>query len=163
MSEALRGQVALPCAWGVLVCTRGRVCLSPGTSCSRPALPSPPPAPLIYSMRPPCPPPLAGPLQGGSFVPRQIPNGRPPSGRKGPSLACGEVTRRGPCSQRPLPPNPPHWQLPLCVQLSAEERPRGAPARPWRPRAGLWEVQGGGRGGDRSSLSLPAAPPLPCS
>ena len=73
MSEALRGQVALPCAWGVLVCTRGRVCLSPGTSCSRPALPSPPPAPLIYSMRPPCPPHSLAPCRAAALSPGRFP------------------------------------------------------------------------------------------
>lgn len=59
-------------------------------------------------------------------------------------------------------PSPPRWQLPLCAQLSAEERPRGASARPWRPGLVSGNCGVGGRGGDRSSLSL-SRPPPPCS
>lgn len=78
MNEPRRGAARAPVCGGgsVAVCA----CLPPGTSCSRPALPSPTSAPLIYAMG--GGQPLTGPLPGSRFVPRQIPNGR--LGKKGP-------------------------------------------------------------------------------
>lgn len=91
---------------------------------TQPPAPPPPQPPLIYAMRGW---PHAGPPRGSGFVPRRIPNGWRPSGRKGPSLAGDEVTFR--CwAHKGLGPHPARWQLPLCPRFSSSrETPAPAP------------------------------------
>ena len=100
MNEPRRGAARAPVREGgsVAVCA----CLPLGTSCSRPALPSPTSAPLIYAMGGPAPhwSPAGQPLCP------QADSQRPPLGRKGPSLAGGEVTRRGPVLTKAEAPQP---------------------------------------------------------
>lgn len=99
--------------WGVhlSICEDGRAFLQAPAAA---ALPSP--TPLIYAVRRSRP--LTGPPPGSSFVPRQIPNGRQPLGRKGPSLAVVRSPGGAPMLTKAAAPNPPCWQLPLCPQLS---------------------------------------------
>lgn len=82
MSEALKGQVALPCVCvGGLSAHEGvRVLVqAPATA----ALPSPPLPPLIYSTRPPCSP-TRWPPAGRQLCP-QADSQRPAAfGKKGP-------------------------------------------------------------------------------
>lgn len=149
-----RGAAHAPmCVGGDLSAHEGMRILvqGPGASCSRPPLPLPP---LIYVRRPPA---------GRQLCPQADSQQPPPWGRKGPSPARSEVTRRGPCSQRLLPPARPAGSC-LFVRSSWLRRaPEGPLLGLGGPGWSLGSVGWGAGEGTGAASPSPDPPPPSCS